>query len=138
MKNLSVYEMSVIVFIAQTIFLYLWSINIKHISQDKMWSAIFSNAGVSICWIVGVAIGVNAMMEGQILPIVAHLGGGSLGTYIAMRKKHNERIAKEALVFDSNARLHQQHPNAEVGDIEWCGSIGGQVRLDKNNKWVKV
>jgi len=36
---------------------------------------------------VCMAIGVDAIFSGELLPILAHLAGGSLGTYIGMFRR---------------------------------------------------
>lgn len=87
MKTLTIYEMSIIVFFTQIIFLWLRVLNIRYIAAKNTLGAVVSGNGVAIAWMVGIAIGANAMMEGHMLPIIMHLIGGSIGTYVAMRGK---------------------------------------------------
>ena len=72
----------------QIIFLYLRTLNVKAISDNNTWKAIWTGWGIGIAWMIGIAIGVKAMMELQIFPISMHLLGGTIGTLIAMKKKN--------------------------------------------------
>jgi len=89
--------MTGIVFIAQIIFLYLRTLNVKAVANDDMWRAVWTGWGIGITWMIGIAIGASAMMEGHPLPIVAHLAGGTIGTWMGMRetKKKSQRDKPE-------------------------------------------
>jgi len=87
LAELTINQQAGIVLITQIIFLWLRTINVKNIAEGNMVSAILTGNGIAIAWMVGIAVGANAMMEGHLLPIVAHLVGGTIGTYMAMRKK---------------------------------------------------
>lgn len=84
--ELNSYEMALLVFFLQIIFIWLRTINLKHITDGKVVYAILSSNGVAITWMVSTAIGVNSMLNGEIIPIVAHLLGGTVGLYLGMRK----------------------------------------------------
>lgn len=87
MKQLTEMEMGLIVLFTQIIFLWLRTLNIKYTSSGNILGAILSGNGIGLMWMIGIAVGANAMMEGQIFPILMHLTGGTIGTYLGMRKK---------------------------------------------------
>lgn len=80
-------QMGWIVLVTQIIFLWLRTLNIKYIDKGKVWPAIWTGNGIGLMWMIGISVGANAMMEGHWFPIVMHLIGGSVGTYIGMHKK---------------------------------------------------
>lgn len=85
-SELTVMQMTVLVFIVQLIFIYLRTLNLKHVAQGRIFAAIMSSNGIAIAWMVSVTIGVSSLLSGEILPILAHLLGGTLGTYLGMKK----------------------------------------------------
>jgi len=86
MKNLSVENMAVIVFASQILFLYFRTVNVKAVSNSNTFKAIWTGWGIAITWMIGISIGATSMMEGHFLPIISHLLGGTLGTYLGMKK----------------------------------------------------
>lgn len=94
-KDLDSIELSVLIFISQVIFLYLRTLNIRHVSEGRMLKALLSGNGIAIFWMLSIAIGVNALWEGDWTPIIAHLLGGSLGTYLAMKRKRTDQKWKK-------------------------------------------
>jgi hypothetical protein len=91
MENLNIYLLGCIVLVSQIIFLYLRTLNIKAIAQDKMVLAILTGTGIGITWMIGIAIGTKAMLKLEWFPILMHLIGGAIGTIIAMRKKKKDK-----------------------------------------------
>lgn len=87
LKNLTINEMSVIILISQIIFLWLRTINVRNVAEGNLLGAIVTGNGIAMAWMISIAIGANAMMEGHIMPIVMHLIGGTIGTYMGMRKR---------------------------------------------------
>lgn len=87
MNSLSVEVQSLIVFVTQIIFLYLRTINVQATAGGRMWLSIWTGNGIAITWLIGISIGANAMLHGEIFPILAHLLGGSIGTYLAFKQK---------------------------------------------------
>ena len=94
MKELTVIQMSVIVLVTQVIFMYLRAINVKAIASDKMWPAIWTQLVIGATFMTGMTVATNAAMEGNLLPIIAYLVGGVIGTWIAMRKKREHKNKK--------------------------------------------
>ena len=87
MKDLTISQMGLIVLVSQIAFLWLRTLNIKYTSNGNILGAIVTGNGIGIMWMIGIAVGANAMMEGHIFPIAMHLVGGTIGTYLGMRKK---------------------------------------------------
>ena len=87
MKDLSITEVSVIIFFSQIVFLWLRTLNVKHTANNNVWGAVITGNGIAIAWMIGIAIGANAMMEGHIMPIIMHMVGGTIGTILGMKKK---------------------------------------------------
>ena len=86
MEYLSVELQALIVFFSEIVFLYLKTINIKAVSKGNTAKAILSNSGISIAWLIGVTISVNSILNGNLLPILAFLAGGAIGTFLAMNR----------------------------------------------------
>ena len=80
-------EMGFMVLVTQIIFLYLRTLNIRYIDKVNLWGAIVTGNGIAVTWMVGISIGSDAMMHGNVFPIIMHLVGGSIGTYFGMRKE---------------------------------------------------
>lgn len=69
--------------------MYLRTINVQHVAQNRVWPAIFSGTGVGITWLIAVSLGVDSLLDlRNKWPIaVCHLIGGAIGTYWGMAKK---------------------------------------------------
>lgn len=83
-----------IVLITQTIFLWSRTLNIVAISKLQVWRSIWTGIVIGLSWMVAIAIGVDALWTGTIQPIIAHIIGGVIGTWITLRqerKKHKQR-----------------------------------------------
>jgi len=85
-SELSILEMAVLVFITQLIFIWLRTLNLKHVQHNQIILAILSGNGIALAWMISVTIGVSSLLTGELLPIIAHLAGGTIGTYLGMRK----------------------------------------------------
>ena len=92
---LNPYYSSIVVLLVQICLLYLRTINIVYTTNHDIRGAIWSNNLFSMAWLLSTSIGLNAMLHGNILPIIAFLIGGSIGTYIAMKKEKNKLKTKE-------------------------------------------
>lgn len=81
------YLSSFVVLISQIIFIYLRTINVIYTSERRMIPAIISGNGIGLAWLVSISIGGNSIMNGEFLPILAYLIGGTLGTYWGIKKE---------------------------------------------------
>ena len=81
------YLSSFVVLISQIVFIYLRTINVIYTSERRMIPAIISGNGIGLAWLVSISIGGNSIMHGELLPILAYLVGGTLGTYWGIKKE---------------------------------------------------
>jgi hypothetical protein len=51
-----------------------------------------TGVGIGVSWLVSVTIGMNALMDFQPLPIIGHLLGGAIGTYIGLFLEKRKQI----------------------------------------------
>lgn len=94
-QELTLIQQSIVVFITQILFLWFRTHNIKAISDDDIFKAMWSGVGIAICWLIGIAIGSYSVIHGNILPLLAHIIGGLIGTYYSIKqniKKKNKTI----------------------------------------------
>lgn len=85
--SLPEWQLALVVFITQMIFLWFRTLNVIYTSREQLWPSIFTGLGIATSWLIAVTIGVNAIMKLQLLPILGHLFGGAIGTYFGMIKK---------------------------------------------------
>jgi NAD/NADP transhydrogenase beta subunit len=85
------YLSAVIILVSQICFLYLRTLNVIYTAEKKMLGSIITNNGIGIAWLVTLSIGTNSIMNGQLIPIICFLVGGSIGTYLGImqEKKKN-------------------------------------------------
>ncbi len=72
---------ALIVLITQIIFIYCRTLNVMYVAEKKVLASIITGNLIGIAWLVSIAVGANAVMSLQWQPILAHLIGGTLGTY---------------------------------------------------------
>lgn len=75
------YIAAIIVLLTQIIFLYFRTLNVIYVAEKRILPAIVTGNLIGIAWLISITIGANAIMNLQWQPILAHLIGGSLGTY---------------------------------------------------------
>lgn len=82
----------ILVFFTQILMLYFRTMNIFYTTQQNIFGSIWSNNANAIAWLMSMTIGMNSMINGQVVPIIAYLIGGSLGTYwgIKREQKHHK------------------------------------------------
>ena len=84
------YLSAVIILISQIVFIFLRTINVIYTSERRLWPAIWSGNGIALAWLVSISIGANSVMQGHILPIMAFLVGGAVGTYLGIKKEQKK------------------------------------------------
>lgn len=82
---------SVCIFISQLIFVYLRTLNVIYTSKKKIVGAVVTGNGLALAWLISIAIGTHSIMNGEIFPIISFLIGGTIGTYLGIKKE----ISKE-------------------------------------------
>lgn len=90
-ETLTVWELGLIVFISQTIFLWFRTLNVIYTSKLKVIPSVLTGIGIGISWLIAVAIGVNSILKLEIVPIVGHLLGGAVGTILGLRKEKKKQ-----------------------------------------------
>jgi 4-amino-4-deoxy-L-arabinose transferase-like glycosyltransferase len=82
------------VLVAQIIFLWLRTLNVRHVADGHVWMAILTGTGVGISWLITVSLGVDALFDfANKWPVAAcHTFGGALGTYMGMYKRKQKSL----------------------------------------------
>ena len=70
-----------VVLITQIVFIYCRTLNVIYVAEKKVVASIVTGNLIGIAWLISIAVGTNAIMTLQWQPILAHLIGGTLGTY---------------------------------------------------------
>jgi hypothetical protein len=78
---------AMIVLITQIGFIYLRTINVIFTATKKMIPSIVTGMGIGMFWLIGIAIGADAILQLKWQPIIAHLLGGAIGTYYGIKSK---------------------------------------------------
>ncbi len=79
---------AIMVFFTQILMLYFRTINIFYTTKQNIFGAIWSNNANAVSWLLSMTIGMNSMINGQVIPLIAYLIGGSLGTYWAIKREN--------------------------------------------------
>lgn len=85
------YYAAMVVLISQFVFIYLRTINVIYTSEKRLVPAIVTGNGVALAWLISLAIGGNSIIHGEIIPIIAFLLGGTLGTYFGIKKETTKK-----------------------------------------------
>lgn len=86
---------AILVFFTQILMLYFRTINIYYTTHQNIFGSIWSNNANAIAWLLSITIGMNSMINGQIIPIIAYLVGGSLGTYFGIKQEQKQHGIKK-------------------------------------------
>jgi uncharacterized membrane protein YqgA involved in biofilm formation len=86
---------ALVILVTQIGFLYFRTLNIIYTAEMRMVPAVISNLAIGVCWLLSTAISLNSVMTGHIIPVIAFLLGGCVGTYWAIKgeiKKHKKSL----------------------------------------------
>ncbi len=83
-----------VILVTQFIFIYLRTLNVIYTAEKRILAAIVTGNGIGLAWLISISIGANAIMKGEPLPILAFLIGGSVGTYLGIKKELNKNGKK--------------------------------------------
>lgn len=84
---------ALVILVSQIGFIYFRTLNVIYTAEMRIIPAILTGNAVGICWLISMSIGLNSVMTGDVLPVMAFLLGGTLGTYWGIkqeRKKHGK------------------------------------------------
>ena len=81
------YLSAAVILVTQFVFIYLRTLNVIYTAEKRVIAAILTGNGVGLAWLISISIGANAVMKGELLPILAFLIGGSVGTYLGIKKE---------------------------------------------------
>ena len=81
---------SILILISQIVFIYLRTLNVIYTSERRMVPAILTGNGIAIAWLVSIAVGTTSIMNGNIIPIFMFIIGGTVGTYLGIKKESNK------------------------------------------------
>lgn len=97
--DLAPWQLAIIVFVSQTLFLWFRTLNVVYTARIEVVPAVLTGLGIGVFWLVAMTIGVDSVLKMSPLPIVAHLTGGALGTVIGLykEKKKKDEKAKNGL-----------------------------------------
>ena len=76
-----------VILVTQFVFIYLRTLNVIYTAEKRVMAAILTGNGIGLAWLISISIGANAVMKGELLPILAFLIGGSVGTYFGIQKE---------------------------------------------------
>lgn len=76
-----------VILVTQIIFLYCRTLNVIYTAEKKIIPSILTGNMIGITWLIGIAIGASAIMSLQWQPVLAHLIGGTVGTYWGFKTK---------------------------------------------------
>jgi len=85
--ELSTFELCVIVFLMQVLFIMLRTLNVVYTAELKHLGSMLTGALVHLCWLLTITIGVKSVMHGDFWIIASSLTGGLTGTYLGIRLK---------------------------------------------------
>jgi len=81
------YYSAIIILISQIIFLYFRTLNVIYTAERRMLPAILTGNAIGFTWLISMTIGANSILNGDILPIITFILGGTVGTYLGIKKE---------------------------------------------------
>lgn len=78
---------SILILISQVVFIYLRTLNVIYTSEKRLIPAIITGNGVALAWLVSISIGTTSIMNGNLSPILMFIIGGTIGTYLGIKKE---------------------------------------------------
>jgi hypothetical protein len=82
---------SVCIFVNQLVFVYLRTLNVIYTTKKRMLGSILTGNGLALSWLISISIGTRSIMNGEILPIISFLIGGTIGTYLGIRENKTKK-----------------------------------------------
>lgn len=99
MTNLPIYLQFIIIFICQYLFIYFRTKNVEANATKDRLKLFTTGLAVSITWLISVSLGVNAILQGHWILIVATLAGGLLGADHAIINKFSKKSNNKPNIY---------------------------------------
>ena len=85
---------SIVILFTQFVFIYLRTINVIYTAEKRIIPAIITGNGIGLAWLISISIGAQSIMNGEMIPILAYLIGGSVGQYLGIKGEKNKTNGK--------------------------------------------
>jgi hypothetical protein len=92
MSELSIPLQFIAVFVSNLLFIYFRTLNVTYNATNNRFGVFWSGALVHVTWLVSTTIGVNALIEGNYILILASTTGGLLGADVAIMNRFKHKI----------------------------------------------
>jgi hypothetical protein len=79
-----------IVMTTQIACITLRTVNMKHLLDGKIMSSMISGNLLALTFLISSAIGIKAVLSLDLIPVLGHLIGGSIGMYWGIIKNRNQ------------------------------------------------
>jgi len=91
--DMPLYLQGIILFLSQITFIYFRTLNVYFNSKLARLEVAITGIAIYCTWLIGIAIGAHAIMEGDYILALPGLIGGTLGADLALKN----RIKNEAI-----------------------------------------
>ena len=95
MQDLNIYLQVVILFISQLVFIYFRTLNISAQLEHNRFKLFWTGLFVHVTWLLGITIGVSALLEGTYWLVLVSWLGGSLGADLGLKKQIKNNVYKQ-------------------------------------------
>lgn len=95
MTQLPIYIQFIIIFICQYLFIYFRTKNVEANAEKDRLKLFTTGLAVSVTWLISVSLGVNAILQGHWILIVATLSGGIIGADHAITNKFSKKVPRK-------------------------------------------
>lgn len=95
MTQLPIYIQFIIIFVCQYLFIYFRTKNVEANADKNRFKLFTTGLAVSITWLISVSLGVNAILKGHWILIIATLSGGLLGADHAIINKFSKKVPRK-------------------------------------------
>lgn len=94
MIELPIYLQFAIIFLSQYLFIYFRTKNVEANAEKNRLKLFYTGTAVNITWLISVSLGVNAILQGHWILVLANLSGGLLGADHAITNKFSKKTKK--------------------------------------------
>jgi hypothetical protein len=91
MTDLPIYVQFIIIFLSQYLFIYFRTKNVEANAERNRLKLFYTGMLVNLTWLISIALGVNAILHGHWILVLANLSGGLLGADHAITNKFKKK-----------------------------------------------